>query len=110
MAILAMVILPLPPWLLDALFTFNIVLSMLVILTTVIMAGLAVPLGPLLNSMPPLRAYSLDIMGSMAGIALFTALSAAWTSPVVWFSVVGVIASALGLANGLSRGHDTDSM
>ena len=80
-----------------------IVLSLLVILTTVIMAGLAVPLGPLLNSMPPLRAYSLDILGSMAGIALFTVLSAAWTPPVVWFLVLAVIASALGIANGLSR-------
>ena len=80
-----------------------IVLSMLVILTTVIMAGLAVPLGPLLRSMPPLRAYSLDILGSMAGIALFTALSAARTPPVVWFVVLAVIASALGLVNGLSR-------
>ena len=80
-----------------------IILSILVILTTVIMAGLAVPLGPLLNSMPPLRAYSLDILGSMAGIALFTVLSAAWTSPVVWFLVLALIAAGLGLANGPSR-------
>jgi len=35
MAILAMVILPLPAWLLDSLFTFNIVLSMLVLLVSV---------------------------------------------------------------------------
>ncbi len=35
MAILAMVILPLPAWLLDALFTFNIVLSLLVLLVSV---------------------------------------------------------------------------
>ncbi len=44
-----------------------LVLPLLVILATVIMAGLAVPLGPLLTSMPPLRAYSLDILGSMTG-------------------------------------------
>ena len=80
-----------------------IFLAILVILVTVIMAGLAVPLGRLLNSMPPLRAYSLDILGSMAGIALFTVLSAGWTPPVVWFIVLGLIASALGIANGLSR-------
>jgi hypothetical protein len=80
-----------------------IILAILVIVTTVIMAGLAVPLGPLLNSMPPLRAYSLDILGSMTGIALFTVLSAAWTPPVVWFIVLAVIASALGVANGLTR-------
>jgi flagellar biosynthesis protein FlhA len=35
MAILSMVILPLPAWLLDALFTFNIVLSLLVLLVSV---------------------------------------------------------------------------
>ncbi|AEY02571.1 lateral flagellar biosynthesis protein [Oceanimonas sp. GK1] len=34
-AVLAMVILPLPPWLLDALFTFNIVLAILVLLVAV---------------------------------------------------------------------------
>lgn len=80
-----------------------IVLSILVILTTVIMAGLSVPLGPLLTSMPPLRAYSLDILGSMVGIGLFTALSAAGTPPFIWFLVLAAIATALGIANGLTR-------
>ena len=80
-----------------------IILPLLVILATVIMAGLAVPLGPLLTSMPPLRAYSLDILGSMTGIALFTVLSAAGTPPLTWFLVLALIASGLGLANGLSR-------
>jgi Spermine/spermidine synthase domain len=79
------------------------ILPLLVILATVIMAGLAVPLGPLLTSMPPLRAYSLDILGSMTGIALFTVLSAAGTPPLIWFLVLALIASGLGLANGLSR-------
>ncbi|MDX3774299.1 flagellar biosynthesis protein FlhA [Chromatiaceae bacterium AAb-1] len=35
LAILAMVVLPLPPWLLDVLFTFNIVLSVIVLLVAV---------------------------------------------------------------------------
>ena len=34
---------------------------------------LALPLGRLLTSMPPLRAYAIDIGGSMTGIAAFTA-------------------------------------
>ena len=33
------------------------------------MAALAIPLGPLLRSMPPLQAYGWDIVGSMLGIA-----------------------------------------
>jgi len=80
-----------------------LVLPLLVILATVIMAGLAVPVGPLLTSMPPLRAYSVDILGSMTGIALFTVLSAAGTPPIIWFLVLAIIAAGLGLANGLSR-------
>jgi hypothetical protein len=79
------------------------ILPLLVILATTIMAGLAVPLGPLLTSMPPLRAYSLDIIGSMTGVALFTVLSAASTPPVIWFMVLALISTGLGLANGLSR-------
>ena len=35
LAILAMVVLPLPAWMLDALFTFNIVLSVIVLLVAV---------------------------------------------------------------------------
>ena len=79
------------------------VLPALVLVTTMIMAGLAVPLGGLLRSMPPLRAYSVDICGSMTGIVLFTLLSASGTPPLVWFSVVVVLASLMGVASGLRR-------
>jgi SAM-dependent methyltransferase len=80
------------------------VLPGLVLIATMIMAGLAVPLGGLLKSMPPLKAYSIDIAGSMTGIALFTLLSATGTPPIVWFSVVAILVSLLGLGVGLSRG------
>ena len=81
-----------------------LVLPGLVLIATMIMAGLAVPLGGLLRAMPPLKAYSIDIAGSMTGIALFTLLSATGTPPIVWFSVVAVLISLLGLGVGLSRG------
>ena len=80
-----------------------LVLPALVIIATFIMAGLAVPLGRLLTSMPPLTAYSIDIVGSMTGVALFTILSAAGTPPLVWFGVVAVLSSLLGLGTGLGR-------
>ena len=80
------------------------VLPGLVLITTMIMAGLAVPLGGLLRAMPPLRAYSLDIIGSMTGILLFTVLSATGTPPIVWFTVVAGLAALLGLGSGLNRG------
>ena len=71
-------------------------------LVTALMASLAIPLGPLLRSMPPLRAYAWDITGSMLGIAGFTALSAAGTPPIVWFTVAAVLVLLL-LAGGVGR-------
>jgi hypothetical protein len=64
-------------------------------LVTAVMAALAIPLGPLLRSMPPLQAYAWDITGSMLGIAGFTILSAAGTPPIVWFSVAAVLTTLL---------------
>jgi hypothetical protein len=66
-------------------------------LVVAVLASLALPLGPLLKSMPPLRAYAIDIAGSMAGIVAFTALSASGTPPVVWFSVAAVLVVLLEL-------------
>jgi hypothetical protein len=72
-------------------------------LVTALMASLAIPLGPLLRSMPPLRAYGWDITGSMLGIAAFTGLSAAGTPPIVWFAVAAVLVALL-IAGGVTRG------
>jgi hypothetical protein len=80
-----------------------LVLPALVVIATVIMAGLAVPIGRLLTSMPPLTAYTIDILGSMTGVALFTILSATGTPPIVWFGVVALLASLLGLGTGIGR-------
>ena len=78
-----------------------VVLPLMVILATLVMAALAIPLGGLLTSMPPLRAYATDIMGSMAGVAAFTVLSAAGTPPLVWFGVTAGLVGLLGLGVGL---------
>jgi hypothetical protein len=87
-----------------------LVLPALVVLATMIMAALAVPLGALLTSMPPLKAYATDIAGSMTGIALFTGLSAAQTPPIVWFTVVALLVSATGVARGLTRASGVTAM
>lgn len=68
-----------------------LVLPVLFALVTALMATLAIPLGPLLRSMPPLQAYGWDIAGSMLGIAGFTILSAAGTPPLVWFTVAAIL-------------------
>jgi spermidine synthase len=77
-----------------------VVLPLIVVLVTAMLAVLALPLGPLLRSMPPLKAYAIDIAGSMAGIAAFAVLSLLGTNPVVWFSIVGVLLLVLALGQG----------
>jgi SAM-dependent methyltransferase len=78
-----------------------LVLPLIVGLVAAVMAALALPLGPLLRSRPPLEAYGIDILGSMAGIAGFTALSASGTTPVVWFAVVAGLLGLLALGSGV---------
>lgn len=68
-----------------------LVLTGIVALTATVMALVAVPLGPLLRSMPPLRAYAIDVAGSLAGIAGFAALALLATPPLAWFSVVALL-------------------
>jgi hypothetical protein len=76
---------------------------MVVGLVVIVMAALALPLGPLLKSMPPLRAYAIDISGSLTGIATFAVLSAFQTNPGVWFTVAIVLAVVLDVGRGFSR-------
>src|SRR5437773_3494755 len=79
-----------------------LVLPLVVLLVTALMTSLALPLGPLLRSMPPLRAYSIDIAGSMAGIAAFAWLATTGFGPVAWFAVVGLLVLLQGLGRGVT--------
>ena len=79
-----------------------LILPLVVSLVVALLATLALPLGPLLKSMPPLKAYAIDIIGSLAGIASFTVLSALGTNPAVWFTVVVLLVLALELGRRLS--------
>ena len=80
-----------------------VVLALIVMLTSIVMAALALPLGRLLTSMPPLRAYAVDIAGSMTGIAAFSLLSALGTPPAVWFAVAAAVLGLLALGAGVTR-------
>ena len=79
-----------------------IVLPLVIVMTALLMAALALPLGPLLRSMPPLRAYGFDIAGSLLGIVVFTTLSAASTPPTVWFAILAFALLAIALGRGLT--------
>ncbi len=77
-----------------------VVLPLVMVLVTALMASLSLPLGPLLRSMPPLRAYAIDISGSMLGIACFTTVSLLGLGPTVWFAIVALVLLALALGTG----------
>ncbi|HUR15879.1 MAG TPA: hypothetical protein VMZ33_01220 [Candidatus Limnocylindrales bacterium] len=79
-----------------------LILPLIVSLVVGLLATLALPLGPLLKSMPPLRAYAIDIGGSMAGIALFAVLSAFGTSPPLWFAIAVALVVVLDIGRGVS--------
>ena len=79
-----------------------LVLPLVFVLVTAIMASLALPLGPLLRSMPPLKAYAFDIAGSMLGIVGFVALSTSGTRPEVWFAVVAILVVLLAAGTGFT--------
>jgi len=81
-----------------------LVLPLVFTLIAALMAALALPLGPLLRSRPPLEAYAFDIAGSLIGIAGFTILSAAGTPPLVWFTAAAVLVVAVNAGAGLRIG------
>lgn len=68
-----------------------LLLPSIFLLVTLLFTTLAQNLGRLLMLFPPLTAYSLDILGSLAGIAIFT-IGAFWNlSPLVWFVVIAIL-------------------
>src|SRR2546421_465537 len=56
-----------------------------------------IPLGPLaarlMTRLPRLTGYSLNLLGSLAGIGLFFVLSLAWTGPGVWLGLAALLAA-----------------
>ena len=74
-----------------------VVLPIVFVVVVVVLMALALPLGGLLRSQPPLRAYALDIAGSIVGIVAFSVLAALSLPPSVWFGVLAFIVVALEL-------------
>ena len=74
-----------------------VVLPIVFALVVVVLMTLALPLGGLLRSQPPLRAYALDIAGSILGIVAFSVLAALSFPPAVWFGGLALMVVALEL-------------
>jgi SAM-dependent methyltransferase len=72
----------------DETFVRNVAIMLaLLALVVAIFAALGARLGELFETLPPLRAYAIDLAGSLAGVAAATALAALRTSPPVWLLV-----------------------
>jgi len=74
------------------------VLPIVFVWVTAIMACVGQELAREFRLLPPLEAYRIDILGSLAGIVTFTLLSFLGTVPVVWGLVVAAGALSLGSA------------
>lgn len=68
-----------------------LVLGIIFVAVTAAMAFVGEGVARTFAEFPPLEAYRLDLLGSLAGIAAFTLLSFAGTPPVVWGAVVAVV-------------------
>jgi hypothetical protein len=81
-----------------------LVLPAAFLLVSLIFVCIGRPLGILLGEVtPPLRAYTFDILGSLAGIATFFVLAWLEQPPVVWFAGMLVIAVLLAGPTWLDR-------
>jgi SAM-dependent methyltransferase len=83
---------PLPPYLRTALMTYAVLTSFLVLAAIAyVFRPLGQWLGAWMDADPrPIAAYSANILGSLAGIALFVAATVVGTSPFTWLLATGV--------------------
>ncbi len=66
-------------------------LPLIFLATAVVMTCIGEGVGRSFQLYSPLRAYRLDIIGSLAGIVAFSALSFIWAPPLAWGAVVAVL-------------------
>ncbi len=56
-------------------------------LVTLVFLLMAIPVGWWFGQLPPLRAYTWDLLGSLLGVLAFTAVAALHLPPAVWFGL-----------------------
>ena len=72
------------------------VLPALFLLSAAVFIPIGIELGRLFRRFQPLTAYSLDILGSIAGITAFSVLAFFWTPAWVWFAVISLLYLVVG--------------
>jgi hypothetical protein len=65
------------------------------LLTVATMAAIGQGLARTFVRFPPLEAYRLDILGSLAGIAAFTGISFLWLPPIAWGAAASMLLALL---------------
>ncbi|HZU37184.1 MAG TPA: hypothetical protein VFA18_14780 [Gemmataceae bacterium] len=68
----------------------NLFLAAVFVLNAVMFVPLGQLAGKLMSRLPKTQGYSLNLLGSLAGVGLFFLLSLAWTPPAVWFGVAAL--------------------
>ena len=68
-----------------------LVLPIIFGMVTLCFIPLARAFGKLFSQLKPLTAYTFDIIGSLAGIAAFSAMSYFSLPPLAWFSILGIL-------------------
>jgi SAM-dependent methyltransferase len=72
-------------------FSVGLILVVVYAATAAVFVAFGQYIGRLFRTHPPLRAYSIEVGGSLVGIALFALMSHWQTSPAVWFGVGTVL-------------------
>ncbi len=62
-------------------------LAVVFVLTALAFVPIGQLCGSLMNRLPKLRAYGLNLLGSLLGVGVMFALSMLWTPPLIWFSI-----------------------
>lgn len=70
-------------------------ISVIFLLVAATLAGIGQEAARTFRRFRPLEAYRIDILGSLIGIAAFSALSFLWLPPVAWGAIVAVMLAAL---------------
>jgi SAM-dependent methyltransferase len=73
----------------------TMLLPLVFIVVAVLFATLAQTMGKLLEGLPPLRGYAINLAGSVAGVAAFGLMSWLELPPVAWFAVAFAVAALL---------------
>jgi SAM-dependent methyltransferase len=67
------------------------VISILFLFSTLVFIPLGQGMGREFGKFQPLKAYSINVAGSLIGIGAFALLSQALTGPLVWFVIAGLV-------------------